>query len=185
MQRDNFTSEEERKSLQYEQFLRLLMTHRQRIFGFILMLVPSRSYAQDLMQDTIMIMWRKFGEFKPGSSFAAWGITIARYNVLKFRRKQQNACVQFSSEAFEAIARRAAASDNRIDDRLKALEGCLGKLNDNDSKLIQMRYGANLTIRDIARRVGRPIHGMYKAMARIHNILHECVNRTLAAWEMP
>jgi RNA polymerase sigma-70 factor (ECF subfamily) len=161
------------------------MANQRRIFGFILTLVPSRTCAEDLMQDTIMIMWRKFSDFKKGGNFAAWGITIARYNILKFRREKKNTCIKFSSEAFEELTQRTAVMTTKLDERFKALEGCLGKLNEHDGSLIQMRYSRNLSIKEIAQKVGRPVQGMYKAMARIHNVLQECINRTLAAWEMP
>ena len=183
--KDNLTSEAEGKGLQYERFLRLLMNNQQRIFGFILTLVPSRSYAEDLLQDTIMTMWRKFDEFRPNTNFTAWGISIARYNILKFRKKQRTGCVRFSSGALEEIISQSAEVVSSLDERLKALEGCLGKLNEQDGQLIKMRYDGNLSIKNIAQQVGRPVQGMYKAMARIHNVLQECINRTLAAWEMP
>lgn len=70
-----------------------------------------------------------------------------------------------------------------LDARLSALENCLNKLAERDRTLIQMRYEKDITIKEISRRVKRPIHGLYKAMARIHNTLLQCVRLRLAAEE--
>lgn len=168
---------------QYEEFLGLLMANQQRIYAFILTLVPNHSNADDIMQDTIIVMWRKFGGFEIGTNFRAWGVTIARFIVMRFREKQRNSCVHFSEESLKAISSREEVFDG-IDDRLRALESCLTKLPDRDSELIRMRYEGKITIKAVAEKVGRPVQGMYKAMARIHNLLHQCVERTLSAWEM-
>ena len=168
----------------YEYFLRLFMANQDRIFGFVLTMVPDHAYADDIMQETIMTMWRKFGDFEPETNFAAWGIAIARYNILKFREKHRTSSVMFSSEALQHIMSSAGEVFDELDDRLVALQGCLEKLNEKDGNLIKMRYGTDLTVKAIAQKVGRPVGGMYKAMARIHNLLQQCINRTLTAWEI-
>ena len=168
---------------QYEKFLGLLMANQQKIYAFILALVPNHSNADDILQETIIVMWRKFGGFEIGTNFTAWGVTIARFIIMRFRDKQRKSCVQFSEESIRAISNREEVFDG-IDERLRALESCLSKLPDRDSKLIRMRYEGKNTIKSIAQKVGRPVQGMYKAMARIHNSLHQCVERTLSAWEM-
>ena len=169
---------------QSEEFLRLLMAHQARIFGFILTLVPKRSDAFDLMQETIFLMFEKFKNFQPGTNFTAWAISIARFKILKFREKKQGSPVLFDSNSFDEILKRTEARIEHIDERLKALELCLEKLNDGDRNLIRLRYEKGLKIKDVAQTVGRPIQGLYKAMARIHTQLQICIQRTLRAWNM-
>jgi len=167
-----------------ECFLKLFMHNQSRIYGFIRSLVPGRSDSDDLMQETVMIMWNKFDEFEPGTDFSAWGIQISRYRIMKYREKLKSKRLRFSGDAFEEIVSRNGSTLEKMDERLKALELCIAKLNQRDSDLIQKRYDDGITTKELARRVGRPIHGMYKSMARIHGILHQCVIRTMAAWEL-
>ena len=131
-----------------------------------------------------MVMWDKFVESESIGNFSAWGISIARYRVMKFREKQRSRRTRFSNEAFEQILARYGTLIEKMDDRLKALENCMTKLNEGDNNLIQMRYGQGMSIKKMSEQVNRPIHGMYKAMARIHTIIQRCVKYTLAAWEM-
>ena len=55
------------------QFLDLLMRNQKRIYNFILLLVPNYSDADDLMQETVSVMWSKFDSYEPGYSFYGLG----------------------------------------------------------------------------------------------------------------
>jgi RNA polymerase sigma-70 factor (ECF subfamily) len=52
-------------------FGRLFVRYQSRIYGFIRSLVVHRDDAEDLLQETASVLWRKFGEFRPGSDFLA------------------------------------------------------------------------------------------------------------------
>ena len=75
-------------SAQTERFLRHFLSHQNRIYATILMLIPNNADAEDLFQETATVLWRKFGEFTEGTNFAAWAASIARYRVLNYRKKQ-------------------------------------------------------------------------------------------------
>jgi len=163
------------------QFLSLLMSHQKRIFGYIQMLVPISSDADDIMQETVTYMWRNFDKFEPGTNFAAWGTQIARFRVLKYRQQKHNGHVIFDDELFQEILNHHEASLERIDDRLDAIEECLKKLNDRDLELVRLRYGQDITTKELAQRIGRPVQGLYKTLSRIHCALSNCVLRVLAS----
>jgi RNA polymerase sigma-70 factor (ECF subfamily) len=183
MNEENFQSTDPKEPSPDERFLALFVTNQKRIFGFIQALVPHRTDAEDLMQETVMAMWRMFDRFSPDGDFSAWGIQIARYRILTYRKKE-NLRVRLSDEALERVLEHVDIISEADSNRLEALESCLGKLSEDDSRLLQMRYGQEVTIKGIAEQMGRSIQGMYKVIARIHASLQQCVNRTLRAWEM-
>ncbi len=41
----------------------------------------------DVLQDTLAVMWKKFDNFKIGTDFVAWGKTIARYKIMNHLKK--------------------------------------------------------------------------------------------------
>ena len=49
-----------------EEFMRLFGAHRRRLYQFILSLVPNVQDAEDVLQETNIILWRKFGGYQPG-----------------------------------------------------------------------------------------------------------------------
>jgi RNA polymerase sigma-70 factor, ECF subfamily len=59
-------------------FLKLVLQHQHEIYAYILMLVPHIHDADDLFQDGMTIMWKKFDQFQPGTKFAAWAGSFVR-----------------------------------------------------------------------------------------------------------
>jgi RNA polymerase sigma-70 factor (ECF subfamily) len=168
---------------QYEVFLKLFRKNEKRIYVYILSAVANRSIAEDIMQETMLVMWRKFVEFELGTKFSAWGYQIARFLVLDYYRKKQSDVVRFDSYALEKIMD-SSANANDIDDKSDALHVCMKKLPEDMQKLIRLRYAGGHTIKQVAEKVGKPIHGMYKHIAKIHFLLQGCIEKTLAAWKV-
>jgi len=133
------------------------------------------------MQETALVMCRKFSDFKPGTSFIAWSLTIARYQVMMFRRKQKATGSTFDDTTLMSLAEQIAVRINDMDDRTIALEKCIRRLNDKDRELIKIRYEEGTRINEIARKIGRSEEGLYKTFARIHNYLRLCVLHTMGA----
>jgi len=161
-------------------FLRLYQANERRIYGFILALVPDWSAAEDLLQETTMVMWSKFDTFELGTDFAAWAMRIARYRVMNYRKKKRHQKVVFSDEVIEALERRARKTTRQLDASRDALRQCLQKLPQRDQELIHLRYEYDATTKSVAERLGRGLDAVYKALNRIHIQLFYCIRRTLA-----
>ncbi|MBN2212477.1 MAG: sigma-70 family RNA polymerase sigma factor [Sedimentisphaerales bacterium] len=166
-----------------QEFLRQLLQYQRRIFTFILTLIPRRSDAEDIFQKTLIVMVQKYKYFEPGSNFNAWALKIARLEVLHHRAQHRTSKVLFDSTLFENVLQCAEARFPEMDLRTKALSQCMEKLSERDQRLIYLRYNQSRSIKDVARLVSRPIQGMYKVMARIHQSLRECIDRTMAKEE--
>lgn len=168
---------------EYQEFLRVLQANKRRIFGFIFACVPHYSTAEDIMQDTIIRLWSKFSTYTPGTNFPAWAISYARYIIKEHQRKHQDLCVQFDSEALDNLVK-PFEDDDDLDTRVEALQGCLNKLPEMQRRLVHMRYAENLTVKEIALRIGRPVHGLYKAMMKIQSSLQDCIEGALKRWDV-
>ena len=149
-----------------EMFLRLFGAHRQRVFQYILALLANLHDAEDVLQETNVVLWRKFAEYEPGTNFVAWATRIAHFEVLKHRRRQfrqrkqllldENLIEQLAAEATEEVDRLSAASE--------ALQRCLEKLADSDRELLQATYSATQKITEVAARLRRPVNSVYKSL---------------------
>jgi RNA polymerase sigma-70 factor (ECF subfamily) len=162
------------------QFMRLFLANQPRIYAFVLSLVPRWCDADDIMQETSAVLWAKFGQFEEGTNFTAWAMSVARFQVMSFRKRSQAASARFSDETVDAIAESAAQAEQEIDDRRLALERCLPKLRESDLELIRKRYRPGVTATEVAREIGRSPDAVHKALGRVHRQLLECVRRTLA-----
>ena len=165
------------------EFLQLLMRHQRQIYAFIQGMVPNRPDADDLFQETILLMWSRFDGFEPGTSFTSWGITVAKYTVFTSRKRHARHSRQFSPDVQALLQQQSDRVFGHIDRRSSALRQCLDKLNERDSLLIRLRYEEEIPIKEIARQSGHSLQGVYKRIARIHAMLLECVRRTLGREE--
>jgi RNA polymerase sigma-70 factor, ECF subfamily len=162
-----------------EHFLRLLIGNQQNIYAFILAMIHNRNDADDILQETITVMWRSFKDYQPGTSFVAWGISIARNMTLKFFEKNRYSKLKFSSDIEKEIDSIAAKTLESGENRLDALRNCMKKLNLQNMGLIQLHYEEGKPLRQIANERGISIHTMYRVMGRIHKLLQQCVLRSL------
>lgn len=173
----------EHQSDQVSVFVQQLTTCQPQIYAFILTLVPNWSDADDLMQETAEVMWRKYPEAGQIDNFCAWAKRIARNKVMNFYTQKKRQRVLFNDALLDDIVARENRSSAHTALRLRALEQCLRKLRSKDLHLIQALYGHDITIKKLAKDIQRPVQGLYKAMARIHHSLLLCVRRTLPAME--
>jgi RNA polymerase sigma-70 factor (ECF subfamily) len=155
------------------------------VFLYALGLVHNAADAEEVLQQTNLVLWRKFDQFQPGTDFARWACRIAYYEVLKFRERRGREARFFSSEFVETLAADSERSMDLWDARRDALVQCLGKLSTKDRQLVLGRYQEEATTRSVAEALGRSIQGTRKSLHRIRTTLLACIERTLAAEEHP
>lgn len=160
-------------------FVRLLSAHSQQIFGFILALSPNRTDAEDIFQNASVALWKKFGVFQPGTNFRAWACQVAYLEVVEHRRRKSKLRQLLSDDALKVLAADAMKSEE-VDRRENALADCLEKLPQVDRKLIERRYFDAQSPKQIADLHSKSIHAVYRSLARIHDALMRCMQRTLA-----
>jgi len=69
------------------ELVQLMMKYQRRIFAYIHTLVPSRSDAEDILQETSLTICQKFSDFKTGTNFYSWACQIAYWKVRAARKK--------------------------------------------------------------------------------------------------
>ena len=164
-----------------EEFVQLLTANQPRIFSFVLALVANQFDAEEIVQETSVILWRRFAEYQRGTNFRAWACQIARFKVLEFRRSNPDrAHLVLTNALQEQIAMAALEQADDLELRRLALFECLQQLHARDRDLIERRMRIGSTVPQIAQEIGRPVAGLYKAFERIYRSLHECIDRKIA-----
>ncbi len=160
-------------------FINLLTNHYCRLHSFVLCMVPNKADADDVMQETTLLMWEKFNEFEPGTDFFAWAKTIARYRILNLRTKKARSHCQLNDKVLELLQSERDGYDDQIDKKLDALRQCIKKLSNDHRAILQFKYSAEIPARMIAKRTGIPLHTLYRKIANLHAILLSCVRREM------
>lgn len=162
-------------------FAELLHQTHGDIFSFIFAMVLNQADAEDLYQETAVVLWEKFDEFAPGSDFRRWAIRVAHLKTLNFVRRNRRRRPLFSDEFLNTVAaahEREAAGPSAP--RTEALSKCLQRLPARDQRLVDSRYSRQWTIQEIAAREGRSVDAVYKAISRIRQSLLACIESTLS-----
>ena len=168
-----------------EEFVRLLTEAQGPVYGYLLTLIPDRSRARDLHQETNITLWKKAATFEEGTNFNAWACKIAYFHVLSFRRKMAREKLVFDDDILDYLAER---NDDRLiqdftKDRNAALKACMQKLSDKQRKLVEERYKPGASVQRIAADQGRTVGAISQTLYRIRHNLMQCIEKTLASMQ--
>jgi len=161
-------------------FVRQITAAQQGLFAFILTMVHSVSDADDVLQETNMVLWRKREEFNEGSNFWPWACRFARFQVLAFRKKHQRDHLQFDDGLVAQLAVESGELIATIDARQQALGKCIDRLSDHKRRLIRLRYSSDQSATKVAEQMGLTRGAMYDALYRIRLSLAHCIEHTLS-----
>jgi RNA polymerase sigma-70 factor (ECF subfamily) len=161
-------------------YVRLLSQNQRRVTLYVLSLVPRWNDAEEIIQETNLVLWREFDRFELGTNFAAWACKVAFHQVLAWQKRRGRDRLRFTPEFLEAVAGDAAAAADHLDQRGRLLEGCIRKLPDGQRELLRLRYVENCSIDEVASRLDRTATAVYRALSRIRQTLYQCVTRSLA-----
>ena len=165
-----------------EAFVRLLAHNQYEIHSFILTLVPHWADADDVMQATSIVLWRKFDRFQPGTDFVAWACRVARLEVQNFRRVKGRDRLLFNDALLQSLGEVRLSMGNELEAERELLNGCITRLKPDDHELIRRCYGQKaINAKQVAVELGRPVNTVYKALIRIRRNLYECVQRAAKA----
>lgn len=162
-----------------ELFVRLLARHERRIYAYILSLVPSWHDADEISQETNVLLWKEFDRFNPETNFLAWALRVAHYQILAWRKRASRSKLVFSQELLELIAEEQRNTCLDPDAHHQALGACIEQLSTESRDLLSHCYVEGNKIKDVAERLNRTTAATYKALQRIRLALHKCIRKKL------
>ncbi|HWL10206.1 MAG TPA: sigma-70 family RNA polymerase sigma factor [Planctomicrobium sp.] len=160
-------------------FLRLYLEHERRIHAFIVSVLGNLADADDVLQETGLLLWQKFDQFEPGTDFLAWACRIAQFRSLKSLEKRRQSRLTFRPEVLEAVYEEVRLTGPLLETRHQALVRCLDRLPSGDRDLLRLRYTEGFSPKEISTQVGRSVHAIYKSLNRIREALLSCIERRL------
>lgn len=166
---------------QQAEFVGQISRHQAALRAYIISLMPGMEGASDVLQETNLVLWEKRGSFQPGTNFRAWACAIARLEVKAHRRRLRRLGLPLlDDDLAEQLAEHVAEGPDEVDERLRALDKCLGRLEDKERELIEHRYFSTSTLDEFAARCGRPVESLRVTLFRIRAALRKCINAELA-----
>jgi RNA polymerase sigma-70 factor (ECF subfamily) len=164
----------------HERFMRLFLEHEPEILRSVMVFVPQRSDARDILQDTAVALWQHFPEYDPTRPFINWAVGFARIHVRRYFRECQRQS-RLSEKALEALL---TVSDERaalMELRARALHECLKEIPGGQRGIVEDYYFKGLAVESIATATRRSSEATYKILQRVRRLLSDCVQLKLAA----
>ena len=168
-----------------EDFVRLFTSVQRSLYLFILPLVRTAADAEEVLQETNIVVLSKWAHFEPGTNFIAWCRAIARLEVFRFRRSRHHRIQLLGDDVIDLLSQKMEEQPADIEQRRDALTECISKLREADQELLRRRYLAGVTGDDVAHQLGRPANSVYQSLGRVRRVLLECIRRRLAAGGAP
>ena len=155
-----------------EQFAR----NQSKIYAYILSLLPDWDAAEEVFQNTCVVLLRKQDQFDPDRRFLTWACGIAHNELRNYlRKKKSHAMLSDEVMARVAVEHERSASDN--DERLTWLRACLEELKPDQRQLVERCYIEKTPVQALAESMGKKPNTLAKQLERIRRLLFECINR--------
>lgn len=156
-------------------FVALFVKNQRRIYGYILTVVPDCNEADDLFQQTSLVLWEKAAEFRPDEDFVRWACGIA-FNVIRnYRVKKRRDRHSFSDDMLQQIAEVRSRQSDWLEASLAALGACMEDLEPFDRRLLDLCYDGRQSIRKVSEDLGRTENSIYQRLHRIRARLFDCI----------
>jgi RNA polymerase sigma-70 factor (ECF subfamily) len=161
-----------------ELFLALLAKNQHRVSAFVHTLVANWHDGEEIVQDTLIVLWRKFEEFDAATDFFRWAAKVAQFEVLNYRRKSRHAQI-LDAEVLESLAATAIKLSDGTAQRRHALSQCLQRLSEQDRQILGLRYQDTGSVHGVATALGRSTSHVHRILRRIREQLLRCVRTSL------
>ncbi len=159
----------------------LFLKFQPMIRSYILSIVPDFTLAEDILQETFLVVSRKSESFVLGTSFPAWVKTIARFKALETLRRERGRHVLLSEQVLEALDSdpHPYAVPVEIDRRIESLRACIEQLAPQARRSIEYRYRGDHRPPQIARLMGCSVKSINVTLSRARAFLRECVTQRM------
>jgi RNA polymerase sigma factor (sigma-70 family) len=150
---------------QSEQALRALYDRTStKLFGLAVKVTGNRDWAEDVLQEAFVTIWRSAGSYKATlSPPMAWMGMIVRSRALDFLRRRTSERADTVQELDDAISETVAGdSPNPLDtaqasEQAWALHECLRKMEAKQREVVSLAYLRDLSHSELAEQLKLPL----------------------------
>ena len=158
-----------------DDFAERIVRNQRRVFAYIVTLLANRDDAEDVFQNTCLILWKKWDEFDPSRDFFGWACGIAHNEVRNLLRRKRPARLQLSEDVMARIAETRLKADKFLEIRGQFLALCLERLADAQRRLVEQCYLGDKPIKALAEEMSISPAALTMRLQRIRKILFECM----------
>lgn len=159
-----------------ERMIGLISKHQVMLHDYIFALIQDPSRADDVLQETNLVLWRKAAEYDSDQPFLPWARSIAWYQVKAAARDTSRDKLVFSEKTMQLLAEEAEETEVYLPTQREiSLAQCIAQLTAKQRQLVQQRYLDGLSVDTMAKHLKRPASSISQALYLVRNNLKKCV----------
>jgi RNA polymerase sigma-70 factor (ECF subfamily) len=137
-------------------FEALYRSYQPRLARFLMNITRRPQLVEEVLDDTMMVLWDRPDSFSGRSKLSTWLFTIAWRKAMKALRKQDEPIEDFLTEARVSADRspEQVAGDHRVHD---TLIGALASLSPEQRAVVDLTYFHEIGYREIAQIMNCPV----------------------------
>ena len=146
------------------------------LFGIAIRIAGRRDIAEDALQECFVAVWRRAADYDPTRGTAmSWLIGIVR-NAAIDRLRRRGTRPEGYAAPEELLSRIAATDSTERGAELRALEACLGELDDRPRQAVLLAYVHGLTREELATQLAVPLGTVKSWIRRSLERLKRCLD---------
>jgi RNA polymerase sigma-70 factor (ECF subfamily) len=163
----------------HEVFEILAREHADMLTAYLRSLVGNDPAVDDLFQQSMLVAWRRLGDYDRSRPFGPWLRGIAQRLVLEHRRRKAGRAVPMDPAVLAELDRRfddlASGPGDTFRERAERVLNCLAKLPEAMRHSIEMVYARGLLIAAAAQALGSTEEAVKKRVQRGRQLLAQCL----------
>lgn len=155
-----------------------------KLYGVAVRVVTNREWAEDVLQEAFLNIWRIAGDYKATlSPPMAWMALVVRSRGVDFLRRRNSDRADAVQELDDVISDTVAGnSPNPMDttqasEQAKALHVCLSKLDNKQREVVSLAYMRDLSHAELAEQLKLPLGTVKTWIRRGLEQLRGCMSR--------
>ena len=162
-------------------FEELYRQHHARLTRFLSGLMRRPELVEEVLNDTMMTLWRSPESFNGASKLSTWLFTIAHRKALRARSRWD---VPVEDDALEQSPTEEAGPHEQLDgrERSKLLVKAMGALSSDHRIIVELTYFNELGYEEISNIVGCPVGTVKTRMFHARRNLKAALPGGLADW---
>lgn len=155
-----------------------------KLFGLAMRVVSNREWAEDVLQEAYLTVWRSAGDYRAQlSPPMAWMGVIVRSRALDFLRRRASERADAALELDESISETVAGDaanpmdTSQASEQAWALHECLRKLEARQREVLSLAYLRDLSHSELAEQLKLPLGTVKTWIRRGLEQLRGCMAR--------
>lgn len=165
----------------------LMRENADMLLAFLRASVRDKDAIDDIFQETMVVAWRRMGEFDRDRSFGKWLRGIARNFVLSHYRKSGKTPLALDESMLDwmdgKFAQIQTQNGDTLSEKLSLLRECVSALSEDKKKTIEARYIEQFSLDEIVSKLDVTLETVKKRLYRAKAQLADCVESKLLAME--